>query len=119
MTNALTIIRREHHSIESVLRASSYFVDQTWLGKAAPENKVFRAMLQVSDLFAEPLHHPKEDCHLFRLLRLQLSTHQTDELLHLLEARHHSRVDQHGTCTQGFIHSARLTCQSQVLDDRQ
>ena len=79
MTNALTIIRWEHHSIESVLHALGYFVDQMWAGKRAPENKVFRAMLQYIDLFAEHLHHPKEDRHLFR--RLRLRTHRADDLL--------------------------------------
>lgn len=86
MTNALTIIHWEHQSIESVLHAISYFVDQMWAGRRAPENKVFRAMLHYIDLFAEHLHHPKEDRHLFR--RLRLRTHRADELLDLLEADH-------------------------------
>ena len=38
MTNALTTIHWEHHSIESVLHALAYFVDQMWAGKRAPEN---------------------------------------------------------------------------------
>ncbi len=86
MTNPLTTIHWEHHSIESVLHALGYFVDQMWAGKRAPDNKVFRAMLQYIDLFAEHLHHPKEDRHLFR--RLRLRTHRADELLDLLDADH-------------------------------
>lgn len=88
MINALTTIRWEHHSIECVLHALGYFVDQMWAGKRAPENMVFRAMLQYIDLFAEHLHHPKEDRHLFP--RLRLRTHRADELLDLLEADHRS-----------------------------
>ena len=88
MTNALTIIRWEHLSIESVLHALGYFVDQMWAGKRPPENKVFGVMLQYLDLFAEHLHHPKQDRHLFR--RLRLRTHRADELLDLLAADHRS-----------------------------
>ena len=58
-------------------------------GRAAFVN---RALLQCSDLFAEHLHHPKEDRHLFR--RLRLRAHQADELLDLLEA------DRRGTRAQ-------------------
>ena len=58
-------------------------------GRAAFVN---RALLQCSDLFAEHLHHPKEDRHLFR--RLRLRAHQAGELLDLLEA------DRRGTRAQ-------------------
>ena len=107
MTNAVSIIRWEHHSIESVLRAISYFVDQVWAGKTAPENQVFRAMLQYSDLFTEHLRHPKEDRHLVQ--RLRLRTHQVDELLDLRQGDHRSRVDRRGTVRKGTFQSARHT----------
>lgn len=101
MTNALTTIRWEHHSIESVLHALGYFVDQMWAGKRAPENNVFRAMLQYIDLFAEHLHHPKEDRHLFR--RLRLRTHRADDLLDLLEADHRSGEEKIRRLEQAFL----------------
>ena len=101
MTNALNIIRWEHCSIESVLHALGYFVDQMWAGKRAPENKVFRAMLQYIDLFSEHLHHPKEDRHLFR--RLRLRTHQADDLLDLLEADHRSGAEKIRRLQQAFL----------------
>ena len=101
MTNALTIIRWEHHSIESILHAIGYFVDQMWAGRRAPENKVFRAMLQYIDLFAAHLHHPKEDRHLFR--RLRLRTHRADELLDLLEADHRLGAEKMRTLQQAFL----------------
>lgn len=101
MTNALTTIHWEHHSIESVLHALAYFVDQMWAGKRAPDNKVFRAMLQYIDLFAEHLHHPKEDRHLFR--RLRLRTHQADDLLDLLEADHRAGAEKIRRLQQAFM----------------
>lgn len=101
MTNALTIIRWEHHSIESVLHATGHFVDQMWAGQPAPENAVFRAMLQYIDLFAEQLHHPKEDRHLFRLLRLR--THRANELLDLLEADHRTGIEKMRQLGQAFL----------------
>ena len=101
MTNALMIIRWEHHSIESVLHAMIYFVDQMWAGKVAPENKVFSAMLQYIDLFAEHLHHPKEDRHLFR--RLRLRTHQADELLDAMEADHRCCTKRIRTLKLSFL----------------
>ena len=101
MSNALTSIRWEHHSIESVLHAISFFVDSMWAGKHAPDNKVFRAMLQYIDLFGEHLHHPKEDRHLFR--RIPLRTHKADELLDLLEADHRSGEQRISRLEQAFL----------------
>ena len=101
MTNALTTIRWEHHSIEAVLHALGYFVDQMWAGKRAPENKVFRAMLQYIDLFAEHLHHPKEDRHLFR--RLRLRTHRADDVLDLLDADHRRGAEKILRLQQAFL----------------
>jgi hemerythrin-like domain-containing protein len=86
MPSALTIIRSEHRSIKAVLHALEYFVDRLWIGKPAPDAKVFHAMLQYIDLFAERLHHPKEERHLFS--RLRLRTREADALLDLLEADH-------------------------------
>jgi hemerythrin-like domain-containing protein len=100
MTNALTIIHWEHHSIESVLHAVSFFVDQMWAGKSAPENKVLRAMLQYIDMFPKHLHHPKEERHLFR--RLRLRTHRADELLSLLEADHRVGVEKARSLLEAF-----------------
>lgn len=101
MTSALTTIHWEHHSIESVLHALGYFVDQMWAGKRAPDTKVFRAMLQYIDLFAEHLHHPKEDRHLFR--RVRLRTHRADDLLDLLEADHRSGAEKIRLLEQAFL----------------
>ena len=67
-------------------------------GRAAFVN---RALLQCSDLFAEHLHHPKEDRHLFR--RMRLRAHQADELLDLLEADHRARADRRGTRAQDDV----------------
>lgn len=101
MPDALNTIRWEHHSIEAVLHAIGYFVDQMWAGRRAPDNMVFRAMLQYIDLFAEHVHHPKEDRHLFRLLRLR--THRADQLLELLEADHRAGEEKIRRLGQAFL----------------
>ena len=83
MRETLKIIEAEHRSIESVLRGLCFYVDQTLAGKPVPEAQVFRAMLQYLDLFAERLHHPKEDQFLFA--RLRDRTHDADAVLGRLE----------------------------------
>lgn len=89
MRETLKIIEAEHGSIELVLKGLSFYVDQTLAGKTIPAAQVFRAMLQYLDLFAERLHHPKEDQYLFAHLRKR--THEADALLGRLEHDH-----QHG-----------------------
>lgn len=84
--NALNTLRREHHSIESVLLALSYFVDQIASGRPAPETKVLVAMLHYIELLIDQFHHPREERHLFRLLRTR--THEADALLDQLESEH-------------------------------
>ena len=101
MPSALTTIKSEHRSIEAVLHALGYFVDRLWIGKPAPDAKVFHAMLQYIDLFAERLHHPKEERYLFSGIRLR--THEADALLYLLEAEHLHGAQRIRVLEQAFM----------------
>jgi hemerythrin-like domain-containing protein len=101
MSAALRIIRSEHRSIEAVLHALSFFVDRIWAGNPAPDPRVFRAMLQYIDLFAERLHHPKEDRHLFR--RLKQRTHEADALLDIAAGDHVRGADRIRVLDQAFM----------------
>jgi hemerythrin-like domain-containing protein len=67
--SALHALRAEHDSIRAVLAAMAHFAAGGIEGKALPEPQVFRAMLVYVDLFAERVHHPKEERKLFPLLR--------------------------------------------------
>lgn len=101
MSGALRTIRSEHRSIEAVLHALGFFVDRIWTGKPAPDPRVFRALLQYIDLFAERLHHPKEDRHLFS--RLRQRTHEADALLDIAAEDHVRGADRIRVIDQAFM----------------
>lgn len=84
--SSVRIIQSEHRSISSVLAGLSYFADLARAGWPLPDARVFRAMLQYLDLFAELVHHPKEDAFLFACLRRR--THDADEALDRLQEDH-------------------------------
>jgi len=65
----LDVLRSEHRSIRAVLDAMGHFAQEGLKGGAVPEPRVFRAMLVYIDVFAERVHHPKEERALFPLLR--------------------------------------------------
>jgi len=65
----LEILRSEHRSIRAVLDAMGHFAKRGLEGGPVPEPRVFRAMLVYIDVFAERVHHPKEERALFPLLR--------------------------------------------------
>jgi hypothetical protein len=55
-------ILSEHRSIEAVRHAPGlFFVDRIWSDKLVPDPRVFHALLQNIDLFAERLRHLEED----------------------------------------------------------
>jgi hemerythrin-like domain-containing protein len=79
MHPALRVIAFEHRSISSVLSGLSHFAERGMEGKKLPDAAVFRAMLHYLDLFAERMHHPKEDAFLFA--RLRSRTRLADDVL--------------------------------------
>ena len=86
MHAALHIIKSEHRSISAVLDGLCHFVDRGLAGEPLPDARVFRAMLQYLDLFAERMHHPKEDKYLFA--RLRQRTGEADAMLDRLQDDH-------------------------------
>jgi len=98
---ALRILRAEHRSIAAVLHGLLHFVDQKLTGEPLPEARVFRAMLQYLDLYAERMHHPKEDLHLFA--RLRERTHDADAVLDKLQEDHFFGLGAIQSLEQAFM----------------
>ena len=84
--SSLLVLRSEHRSIRAVLDAMAHFADHGLAGDAVPEARVFRAMLVYIDVFAERVHHPKEERALFPLLRYR--SPEAAEILDRLESDH-------------------------------
>ena len=98
---ALRVLDSEHRSIRAVLDAMGHFADQGLAGGAVPEPRVFRAMLVYIDVFAERVHHPKEERALFPLLRYR--SKDAVAVLDRLESDHaRGAGDVHGL-EQAFI----------------
>jgi hemerythrin-like domain-containing protein len=101
MHSALRIIKSEHRSISAVLAGLLHFVDRGLAAEPLPEARVFRAMLQYLDLFAERMHHPKEDRYLFA--RIRLRTHEVDYMLDHLQEDHSWDVGAIRSLEQAFL----------------
>jgi hemerythrin-like domain-containing protein len=86
MRSALNIIRSEHRALAAVIHGLQYLVEQVHKGGAAPDLKVFRAMIHYIDNFPERLHHPKEDRYLFA--RIQARYPEGISIISGLEAQH-------------------------------
>ncbi len=68
---AIRIIQDEHRSLAAVLNGLCEVAREVREGRMAPDPALLRAMVGYLRDFPERLHHPKEDEHLFRLLRLR------------------------------------------------
>jgi hemerythrin-like domain-containing protein len=84
--SSVRVIQSEHRSISSVLNGLTHFTDLAGAGWPLPDARVFRGMLQYLDLFAERIHHPKEDAFLFASVRRR--THEVDKALDRLQEDH-------------------------------
>ena len=71
MHRALDIIRNEHRSLSAVLHALRHVAAEYVATGVQPDFKLLSTMLDYIEQFPERLHHPKEDKHLFRLLRVR------------------------------------------------
>ncbi len=101
MHPSLRIIESEHRSISAVLAGLVHFVDQGLDDRPMPEARVFRAMLQYLDLFAERMHHPKEEMELFA--RLRGHTRDADEVLDRLQGDHFEGGEAIRALEQAFM----------------
>ena len=101
MRPCLRVIESEHRSISAVLSGLVHFVDQGLDDRPMPEAKVFRAMLQYLDLFAERMHHPKEESELFA--RLRQRTRDADAVLDHLQGDHFQGGEAIRALEQAFL----------------
>jgi hemerythrin-like domain-containing protein len=73
MPRFLDRLYHEHRMIGAVLHGMRYLIDAHRTRGMAVDAKVFRAMLYYLDVFPEREHHPKEEQHLFAILRRRSS----------------------------------------------
>jgi hemerythrin-like domain-containing protein len=69
LADAVRIIEEEHRSLAAVLNALCTVAREVQAGRMASDLALLQAMVDYIREFPERLHHPKEDDHLFRLLR--------------------------------------------------
>ena len=86
MKESLRIIRDEHAGYRSVMHCLEGVVRDIEAGRIEPDFVLLEAVLEYFSGFLGRLHHPKEDDHLFRLLRGRHPP--ADALLAELEAEH-------------------------------
>jgi hemerythrin-like domain-containing protein len=83
---AIGIIRDEHRSLAAVLHAWTHALSAARSADTAADVVLMRAIVRYVQAFPLALHHPKEDQHLFRLLRERSS--ELDAELDELERQH-------------------------------
>jgi nucleotide-binding universal stress UspA family protein/hemerythrin-like domain-containing protein len=88
---AIGVIRDEHRSLAAVMHAWLHALAQARGAAAAVDTTLMRAIVRYVQQFPVKLHHPKEEEHLFRLLRERTtSCHAELDELH----RQHERDSQ-------------------------
>ncbi|MDB5742331.1 MAG: Branched-chain amino acid transport ATP-binding protein LivF [Polaromonas sp.] len=110
--DALTLISQEHSNMWRLATSIDQIAGDMQAG-APLETSFFEAALDYIDQFVDRMHHPKEDVHLFRLLRLR--SEQAAEVLDALEADHRQGPDklaqlraQLAAAAQGHLPAAAL-----------
>lgn len=98
---AIDIIRDEHRSLAAVLQGMLYLVRNIRLRQAEPDFAVFGAMVYYIDAFPERFHHPKEDAHLFRLVRER--NPNASALIDRLESEHRLGAEMIRTLEQSLL----------------
>jgi branched-chain amino acid transport system ATP-binding protein len=86
MHKATLLILDEHRSLAAVLHGLQHVARDIIKRGTRPDFRLLEAMLAYIEGFPEVCHHPKEDAHLFRLLRLRAPEVATT--LDDLEAQH-------------------------------
>ena len=86
MQVALGIIGAEHHSMAAVLRGLEQAVREARMAGRALNTALMFQLVHYLQTFPEKLHHPKEEAHVFRLLRQRSCEYEP--LLQELERQH-------------------------------
>ncbi len=69
MPAAIRLIEKEHRQITAVVEGLAHLGREIGAGKTTADFRLLGAMLGYIDAYPERLHHPKEDRHLFRLIK--------------------------------------------------
>ncbi|MGI9304481.1 MAG: hemerythrin domain-containing protein [Gammaproteobacteria bacterium] len=86
MNQTLSIIKREHGNLRAVLYSLQALADDLANKGAQADFKAFHAILTYVDTFIHQFHHPKEDLHLFPVLKRRYP--EAESLLADLEDDH-------------------------------
>ena len=69
MTKAIDLIRGEHRDIALVVQCLAAVLREVREGKLAPDPEMLEAVIDYMQNFPDRFHHPKEEEHLFKMLR--------------------------------------------------
>jgi branched-chain amino acid transport system ATP-binding protein len=95
MHKAALLIQDEHRSLAAVLHGLRYIARDIVQRGARPDFRLLDSMIAYIEGFPEVCHHPKEDAHLFRLVRQRAP--DIAPTLDELQAQH---LDGHGRLAQ-------------------
>jgi len=84
--NAIDTIRQEHHSLGVVLHTLQELLNKVAANHAVADFGLFAAALYYIDDFPERCHHPKEENHLFKAMRLRSA--ESADVLDRLQSEH-------------------------------
>lgn len=73
MKSALTIIRDEHQTLSTVMASLQQFARDGRERGGKPDFPLLRVTVNFLDVFSGRLHHPREDAHVFSVLRDKIS----------------------------------------------
>jgi hemerythrin-like domain-containing protein len=101
MPSQIDEILSEHRSIRAVLDGMNYLVRERRTAGAAVDPKVFGAMLYYLDVFAERVHHPREEAGVFEVVRHRNA--RMDAILDELDREHESGESAMRSLEQAYL----------------
>ena len=99
---ALTRLRDEHRALARVIEALETVTAQAVDGAGEPDFALLASMLYYVDAFPERVHHPKEERHLFAVLRRR--NPQSAPLLDRLEREHRRSPEVLSELERALVH---------------
>ena len=99
---AIRIIQDEHRALAAVLHGILYLVREIRYRGAKPNFDLFEAMVDYIHAFPERFHHPKEEAHLFPILRLR--SVDAAALLDRLQGEHRASADKIRALERALAH---------------
>jgi hemerythrin-like domain-containing protein len=82
----LSIIKDEHRRLSAIIRSSEYLASDAQHRGGEPDSRLLAMIFEYIDAFPNRVHHPKEDQHVFAVLRRRTSA--ADGVLDELAAEH-------------------------------